>query len=154
MGEAVQLGLHYQSVRHDRADCHTRHSFQVSQVRRPETFPDDGLASLGGDASLPLSFLPGHAVTLPNMGIQVAHPGTSVSTHWAAEGLLTGVHPDVHGQFLLGDESFAALRTDVLPAVIALVGLLAQVQPAPESVFLATGPTAPPLSPSVNSLMV
>ena len=41
--------------------------------------------------------------------------------------------PDVHGQLLFGDESLAALRTDVLPAVISLVGLLTQVQAAPDN---------------------
>ena len=35
--------------------------------------------------------------------------------------------PDVHSQLLFGDESLAALRTDVLPALIALVGLLTEV---------------------------
>ena len=39
--------------------------------------------------------------------------------------------PDVHGQLLFGDESLAALWTDVLPALIALVGLLTEVETAP-----------------------
>ena len=40
--------------------------------------------------------------------------------------------PDVHGELLLGYEPLAALRAHVLPAVVALVGLLTQVQPTPE----------------------
>ena len=39
--------------------------------------------------------------------------------------------PDMHGQFLFRDESLAALRADVLPALIALVGLLAEVETTP-----------------------
>ena len=39
--------------------------------------------------------------------------------------------PDVHSELLFGYEPLAALRAHVLPAVVALVGLLTQVQPAP-----------------------
>ena len=39
----------------------------------------------------------------------------------------------MHRQLLFGDESLAALRTDVLPALIALVGLLTEVQTTPAS---------------------
>ena len=41
--------------------------------------------------------------------------------------------PDVHGQLLFRDEPLATLRADVLPALIALVGLLTEVQTTPSS---------------------
>lgn len=38
----------------------------------------------------------------------------------------------MHGEFLFRDEPLAALGTHVLPAVIALVSLLTEIQPTPE----------------------
>ena len=58
--------------------------------------------------------------------------------------------PDVHRQLLFGDESLAALRTDVLPALIALVGLLTEVETTPRqeiNILL----TSPVLSSHTNS---
>ena len=92
-------------------------------------------------------------MTLPNVSVEIAHPGAPVSTDWTAERLLSRVHPDkrgrglvrrvsllpdVHGQLLFGDEPLAALWTDVLPAVVPLVGLLAEVQAAPENISSQT----------------
>lgn len=67
------------------------------------------------------------------MGIEVAHPGTPVSTDGTAEWFLPCVHPDVHGELLLGDEPLVALLADMLPAVIAPVSFLTEVQPTPET---------------------
>ena len=53
--------------------------------------------------------------------------------------------PDVHGQLLFGDESLAALRTDVLPALIALVGLLTEVQTTPSVNILQTWSPSHPI---------
>ena len=37
--------------------------------------------------------LPGHAMTLANVSIEVAHASAAVATHRAAKGLLSCVHP-------------------------------------------------------------
>ena len=86
-------------------------------------------------------------MTLADVSIEVAHPGAPVSADRTAERLLSRVHPDkrdrggvqgspllpdVHSQLLFRDEPLAALGTHVLPAVIALVGLLTQIQSAPD----------------------
>ena len=145
--------MHHQGLRDYSSDGDGRNSFQVRNVRL-DLF-DDRLARLGRDAGLSLRLLPGHPVTFPNMRVQIAHTGASVATNWTTERLLTGVHsdkisslswrvrgglyiPDVHGQLLLGDESLAALWTDVLPALIALVGLLTEVETTPSRANIYT----------------
>ena len=40
------------------------------------------------------SCLPGHPVALPDVRVEVAHPGAAVAADGAAEGLLPRVHPE------------------------------------------------------------
>ena len=55
--------------------------------------------------------------------------------------------PDVHRQLLFGNESLAALRADVLPALIALVGLLTEVETTPSSANILKTWSPPSLLP-------
>lgn len=93
-------------------------------------------------------------MTLPDVGVKVTHPGAPVFAYRATKRLLPGVHPDVHCELLFGDEPLAALGAHVLPAVIALVSLLAKIQATSEPVLLAASAAAPPLGPRVHRLVV